>query len=111
MRSGGNRAAVFRYATFNVTALCQLASELRNGQACSFNFAQAPASGSLNWTIFISFDDGLKWVFRSSRSDGAIRCGDTNCSLLASEAATLRYLKSYSTLPVPEIYVYRYGRH
>ena len=32
---------------------------------------------------------------------------ETNLSLLASEAATLKYIKANSTIPVPEVFAYR----
>lgn len=41
------------------------------------------------------------------RDDGAITSDDTNLLLLASEAATLKYIKANSTTPVPEVLAYR----
>ena len=69
--------------------------------------SQVPACGSFNWTILLLFDDGMEWIFRSPRKDGAIVSDETNLSLLASEAATLKYIKAKSTIPVPEVYAYR----
>jgi hypothetical protein len=100
---------VFRYAYFDSLALCRLASQLRDGQASFCDLFQVPANGSLNWAILLSFEDGVEWVFRAPRSDGAIRCEEVNATLLASEAATLRYIRANSAIPVPEVFAYRYG--
>ncbi|KAL2361681.1 hypothetical protein RJZ56_005429 [Blastomyces dermatitidis] len=92
---------LFRHATFDVHALCQLASSLRGGRSCACDVTQVPADGSLYWAAFLVFDDGVEWVFRSPRRDGAIQSEKTIQALLASEAATLKYIKSYSAIPVP----------
>ncbi|OJD28456.1 hypothetical protein ACJ73_00143 [Blastomyces percursus] len=60
----------------------------------------------LYWAAFLVFDDGVEWVFRSPRRDGAIQSKKTIQTLLASEAATLKYIKSYSAIPVPVVYAY-----
>lgn len=99
-------ANLFRHATFDVHALRQLASSLREGRPCSCDITQVPADGSLYWAAFLVFDDGVEWVFRSPWRDGAIRSEKTIQDLLASEAATLKYIKSYSDIPVPEVYTY-----
>lgn len=99
---------IFRYATFDVQALCCLASKLRSGRHCICDENQYPANGSLTWAVFLTFDDGVEWVLRSPRSDGAVKSAETNAFLLASEAATLKYLKFKSNIPVPEVFDYRY---
>ncbi|KAJ9490536.1 hypothetical protein VN97_g2719 [Penicillium thymicola] len=75
---------IFTYADFDHQALCIRASALRQGVSCACDPDQRPASGSFNWAIFISFEDRL----------------------LASEAATLRYLRAFSDIPVLEAYDY-----
>ncbi|KKZ68687.1 hypothetical protein EMCG_05722 [[Emmonsia] crescens] len=80
MSSSSKRPEVFRFANFNV-----------------------PAGGSLNWAISI-----LEWVLRSPRDDGAVQCHETNSTLLASEAATLKYIRINSTIPVPQVFAYRF---
>ena len=107
MLSKYERATVFQYADFNVLALCRLVSKLRGGQYCSCDTSQVPACGSFNWTILISFHDGVEWVLRSPRNDGAIQSDETNLLLLASEAATLRYIRANSTIPIPEVFAYK----
>ena len=101
---------IFRYAKFSVSALCRLASQLHEGQACICDTSQTPACGSFNWAIFLSFVDGVEWVFRSPRDDGAIESDKVNSLLLASEAATLKFIKANSTIPVPEVFAYRQVR-
>ena len=100
---------IFRHASFDIDALCQLASSLRQGRCPSCDVTQAPAEGSLYWAVFVVFDDGVEWVFRSPRrGDGAVRSPETIRALLSSEVATLKYIKSHSAIPVPEVYAYRY---
>ena len=49
-------------------------------------------------------------MLRSPRNDGAIQSDEMNCLLLASEAATLKYIKANSIIPVPEVLAYRQAR-
>ena len=69
-----------------INALCRLASKLGGGYACFCDTAQIPVYSSFNWTVQISFDDRVRWVLRSPRTDGAIRSKETSLTLLASEA-------------------------
>ena len=101
------RAAVFQHADFNKPAFCRLVSKLRGGQYCVYDTFQIPACGSFNWAIRIAFHDGVEWVLRSPRDDGVIKSDETNLLLLASEAATLIYIRANSTIPVPEVFGYR----
>ena len=100
-------AKVFAHAKFNVLALLDLGKRIRR-KACNCDLSQTPASGSLNWAVIISFDDGLQWIFRSPRTHYGI---DTEIagSLIVSEAATLKYIRRNSSIPVPEILAFRYG--
>ncbi|KAL3471246.1 hypothetical protein BJX99DRAFT_266924 [Aspergillus californicus] len=100
------RPDIFTYADFDLQALCRQASTLRQGASCACNPDQRPASGSFNWAVFISFEDGVRWVFRSPH-ERAFMPMEMGMKLLASEAATLRYLKAHSDIPVPEVYNYR----
>jgi hypothetical protein len=64
-----------------------------------------PKSGSLNWVIFISFDDGIEWVFRSPKSGlYGFYSDETSSKIIMSEASTLMYLRAYTSIPVPEVY-------
>ncbi len=101
---------IFKYADLDVPALCHLVGKLRGVQACICDTFQFPVCGSYNWTILVLFPDGVEWVLRSPRDDGAIRSDGTNILLLASEAATLKYIKANSTIPVPEVFAYRQAR-
>ncbi len=107
MLSECERATVFQYADFNEPALYRLVSKLRGGQCYFCDTSQVPAYGSFNWTILIRFRDGVEWVLRSPRDDGAIKSDETNLLLLASEAATLIYIRANSIIPVPEVFAYR----
>ncbi|PLN80793.1 kinase-like domain-containing protein [Aspergillus taichungensis] len=100
-----SKSDIFTYADFNLQALCHQASALRQGISCTCNPDQLPASGSFNWAIFISFEDGIRWVFRSPHPRTFMPM-EMGIKLLASEAAILRYLKLHSDIPVPEVYDY-----
>ena len=88
-----------------INAIFTLQRTNGGGNTCICDTSQVPACGSFNWTILLLFDDGMEWIFRSPRKDGAIMSDETNLSLLASEAATLKYIKAKSTIPIPEICV------
>jgi hypothetical protein len=62
-------------------------------------------AGSLNWAVFVSFDDGVKWVLRSPRR--SFLSDEYASRILLSEVATLRYIKAHSQVPVPEVFAYR----
>ena len=98
-------ANVFFHARFDVHALLRLAGRLRN-RPCTFDLSQKPSSGSLNWAIILSFNDGVEWIFRSPRTSYGID-EESAAILLASEAATLKYIRNKSSIPIPEIFYYR----
>ena len=107
MSPGWEKPSIFLYVDFDVSALCRRATRLR-GRPCDCDESQTPLTGSHNWAITISFNDGVEWLLRSPRiKDGAIKCHKINSDLLASEAATLKYIKANSSIPVPEVFAYR----
>lgn len=83
-----------------------LAEKLR-GRSCTCDESQVPKSGSLNWVIFITFDDAVEWVFRSPRYDILMFSDETASKILVSEASTLKYLEIRCQIPVPKVYSYR----
>lgn len=99
------KTGVFLYATFNLSALLHLAGQLRN-IPCSCNSSQQPESGSLSWAIFLSFEDGVKWVFLSPRKSHDIS-PETTAKWLESSVATMKYIKLNSAIPVPEVFQHR----
>lgn len=99
------RGGVFSYVSFNLPALLRLAKQLRN-VPCTCDSSKQPESGSWNWAIFISFEDGLEWVFLSPRKDNNI-APEIAAKLLESHVATLNFLKLNSPIPVPEVFDYR----
>lgn len=97
---------IFSCAKFNLDALLSLAGGLR-GRRCTCDVAAAPKIGCMNWAIFVKFDDGLDWVFRSPRSGYyAIPSDESAQKMLLSEVATLKFLRNTS-VPVPEMYSFR----
>lgn len=100
------RDKIFAQTKFNLDALLSLAAKLR-GRPCTCDASQKPKTGSHNWIISITFDDGVEWVFRSPRVRGAI-CSDESASkMLISEASTIKYLRIHSSIPVPDVYSFR----
>lgn len=102
------RESIFVYAEFDLNALLTLATSMR-GRAVKCDRSQYLAEGAMNWALEISFDDGVHWIFRSPKIN---ECGSTmteasTFKLLASEAATLIFLKEKTTVPVPEVYSFR----
>ncbi|KAJ5420421.1 hypothetical protein N7465_002940 [Penicillium sp. CMV-2018d] len=97
-------ANIFTYAKFDVAALLSLAYSIR-GKECSCDENQRPNSGSLNWVIFISFEDEVEWVFRSPRRSFGLKKA-TASEVLMSEVATMKYLREMSKIPVPEVFSY-----
>ncbi|KAG2017080.1 hypothetical protein GB937_005677 [Aspergillus fischeri] len=84
------KARIYAYAKFDIAALLLVARNIRM-KACSCDELQCPKSGSLNWVIFLTFEDRVEWVFRSPRK--AYRLQKNFASqVLASEVATLNYL-------------------
>lgn len=98
--------SIFRWSKFNLEALLSLATKLR-GRPCTCDESKAPKTGSLNWVIFITFDDGVQWVFRSPRYDALMFSDETASKMLISEVSTLKYLKAHCSIPVLEVYSYR----
>lgn len=97
--------SIFHHAKFDLQALLRLAARLRN-RPCTCNLSQKPLSGSFNWAINLVFDDGVQWIFRSPRTHYGLN-EETVGNLLASEAATLKFIKENSSIPVPEVFSYR----
>ncbi|KAF4462691.1 kinase-like domain [Fusarium albosuccineum] len=100
------RERIYRYAKFNLDALLALGEKLR-GRPCTCDTTKPPKFGSLNWVVFLLFDDGIEWVFRSPRTGlSAILTDESASKMLVSEASTLKYLRAHSSIPVPEVYSY-----
>lgn len=97
---------IFTYAKFNLAALLGRATTLRQ-QPCSCQPSERPLCGSLNWAVILTFDDGVEWIFRSPRKSYSGVSNDYASLLLSSEAATLKYLRANSPIPVPEVFDYR----
>ncbi|KAL4953400.1 hypothetical protein BDW69DRAFT_200215 [Aspergillus filifer] len=90
------KPAIFTYANFNLQALCKQASQLRQGLSCTCNPDQRPASGSFNWAVFISFEDGVLWVFKSPHAR----------EFMPKEMGMKLLL--HSDIPVSEVYEVRF---
>ncbi|KAF4948919.1 hypothetical protein FGADI_9203 [Fusarium gaditjirri] len=104
MSTTAKRPKVFAYAKFNLDALISLATSLR-GQSCTVDTSARPKAGSTHWVIFIAFEDGVEWVFRSPRSGpSAIITEESASKLLISEASTLKYLRTLGSIPAPEVF-------
>lgn len=96
---------VLWHEKFNLPALLERASQLRNVPCCC-DLPRRPISGSLNWVIFLTFEDGVEWVFRSPTTGDYDLSLEHAGELLESEVATLKYLKLNSSIPVPDVFDY-----
>ncbi|KAH7127330.1 hypothetical protein EDB81DRAFT_907510 [Dactylonectria macrodidyma] len=86
------RKPIFAHADFHLDALLSLAAKLREGCSCNADVSQRPKAGSLNWAIFITFDDGVEWVFRPPRSRmSPLVTSESASKMVISEAVTLKY--------------------
>lgn len=83
---------------FDASALFNLASGLHGGQSCFCNLFQTPKIGSLNWAIIIivSSTDGKEWMLRLRCHEITVLYCTIQSDLLASEAATLKFIKAHS---------------
>ena len=97
------KSNIFAHAEFDLRALCSLASALRRGIPCACDRDQLPASGSYHWVVFISFADQVRWVFRSPLKKESMPV-EMRAKIIASEVATLRCIRAYSDIPVPDVY-------
>lgn len=94
------------HSTFNLPALLEHAGQLRN-IPCTCDVTQRPQNGSLNWAIFLSFEDGVEWVFRSPSAEEDDISSEVAGELLESEVATMKYIEENSYIPIPHIFDYR----
>ncbi|KND92430.1 hypothetical protein TOPH_02966 [Tolypocladium ophioglossoides CBS 100239] len=95
--------SIYRHARFNLAQLLELSKGLRN-RPCVCDESQVPMFGAFSWAIILKFDDDVEWIFRSPRTDHVEISRDTSCRVLASEAATLRYLRQHTSIPVPDVH-------
>ncbi|KAI9674496.1 MAG: hypothetical protein M1817_001834 [Caeruleum heppii] len=79
--------------------LCAVASKQRDHVPCVVG---SHNGGGFNIIIELVFADGVVWLARVPRPEACFQ--GEECT--ASYAATLRYLKKHSRIPVPEVYSY-----
>ncbi|KAL7926034.1 kinase-like domain-containing protein [Trichoderma austrokoningii] len=98
---------IFYFAKFNLEALLSLCEQLGGRKCTCDDVTKMPKSGSLNWVIFVTFEDGIEWVFRCPMAvRNQFYSEETSSKIVNSEAATLMYLKAHTSIPVPEVYSY-----
>jgi hypothetical protein len=107
--AGSWKGPVHGYGDFNLDALLALASRLGGGP-CTCDTSKTPALGCHNFVIFLSFEDGTEWAFRAPQERTAGLLKETWVKIIESEAATMKYLRAHSSVPVPEVYSYRYEK-
>lgn len=74
------RENIFACGKFDVTALLQIARHIRQ-VPCWCDEGRRPTGGSVNWVIFVFFEDGVEWVFRSpscGRVESVFCCGSAS---------------------------------
>ncbi|RSL50343.1 hypothetical protein CEP51_015358 [Fusarium floridanum] len=86
-------------ASIDKGAVCLLASQHNGQKPCSIT---KQMNGSFNVCFFALFDDGTMWVVRIPLEpvvqDSWIK--------VQSEVATMRFIKSKTTIPIPRVYGY-----
>ena len=63
-------------------------------------------AGSFNFTVPISFEDGIEWIAKCPRGKVFAEFPEIRKLKLESEVATLQLLKQRTTIPVPEIFAW-----
>ena len=95
---------IFSHTAFNQAALIKHVEELR-GARCYCDDSQTPMSGSHNWAIVLTFDDGdVDWIFRSPRPDNGIS-EETMVKLIESEVASIKQSR-LNGIPVVDVKSY-----
>ncbi|KAK2754782.1 hypothetical protein FQN54_006675 [Arachnomyces sp. PD_36] len=84
-------------STIRFDELCNAASRLRDGTPCALG---EHVVGGFNAIFEINFVDDVTWMARVPLP----YCCFQPEEISASYAATLKYLKKYSTIPVPQVY-------
>jgi hypothetical protein len=79
------------------TTLPQWLSGYRNRQPCE---VLKTYHGSFNWSCSVRFNDGITWLVRFA-VPGKVMDGDAK---VAREVATMYYVKSHTTIPVPTVH-------
>ncbi|OAA63421.1 Aminoglycoside phosphotransferase [Niveomyces insectorum RCEF 264] len=106
------RISMFAPASFNLEELLLLAGSLR-GQPCHCDRSQRNKSGSMNWAIALTFEDNVEWIFRSPQQTyhSPSSFDDTYIAkIIASEVATIRHIREQTSVPVAEVFAFRYSR-
>ncbi|KAJ9661840.1 hypothetical protein H2201_006320 [Coniosporium apollinis] len=102
-----DRATTF-FVAVKWDLLTSLASSLRNGIACEFG--EKFLIGNFNMVRRITFADGISWVARLRLPElngvfGGRDALDKACALKI-EIASMKFFKSKTSIPVPEVYSY-----
>ena len=104
--SAGNSPIFKNVPTFNYDAVLKRAAELRDLR-CAWATTR-PMIGSTNVAFIITFQDNVNWIFRYPRVDDDPFMSVENArELLASEIATMKYIRANTSVPVPEIFDFR----
>ncbi|SLM39289.1 Protein kinase-like domain [Lasallia pustulata] len=88
----------------NVTEMC---SSLRQNLSCKVG--ESFTTGSQNLVRLVEFEDGVKWVARIWMGDGEekdMRMAASAEKIMENQVATYRYLRRYTTIPVPDVYAF-----
>jgi len=102
-KEGGRLA---RFTSIQFSKIAEVASRLNNGKRCVVTPGRF-AWGGLNVVVEVVFEDDVVWLCRAG-------CGEFSDkyveAMMESTVTTMRYLKSHSSLPIPEIYAYESKR-
>jgi hypothetical protein len=93
-----------QFSSILIDKVPQLASKLNHGKSCNITPGKYEFGG-LNVVCEVVFEDGLVWLCRvgwvkERWSAKYVR------SVIESAVTTMRYIKKYTDLPIPEVYAY-----
>ena len=97
-----------RFANIQFSKIAEVASRLNSGKQCVVTPGRF-AFGGLNVVVEVGFEDDVVWLCRVGWANrpGSEEFTDKYVeAMMESTVTTMRYLKSHSSLPIPEIYAY-----
>jgi len=95
--------------SINFAALCAHATAVRkrydkNEVPCKIDSTRYQY-GLFNVVFEVGFEDAIFWIVRIQLSSGEADGSDPSQSaVLKSEVDSMRYIKSHTTIPLPEVY-------
>jgi aminoglycoside phosphotransferase (APT) family kinase protein len=97
------KATTPKFSNVHIDAVMALACSLRAGMTCKVS--DEFAHGVDNVAFKVTFEDRVEWICRVHGEEDSVSTAYTTAKL-NSAVATMRYIKSNSSIPVPTIYAH-----